>query len=92
MINAVGREIPEEILKLTGKEVFQGNDHFDGREFRVHGPKTACVINSNGSKLENSIHDVLVKCGLYRKYGDGRNPQDGDQGYHHLRQLSGKGP
>lgn len=27
MINAVGREIPEEILKLTGKEVFQGNDH-----------------------------------------------------------------
>ena len=91
MINAVGREIPEEILKLTGKEVFQGNDHFDGREFRVHGPKTACVINSNGSKLENSIHDVLVKCGirdqlpsslpgrgLYRKYGDGRNPQDGD--------------
>ena len=64
MINAVGREIPEEILKLTGKEVFQGNDHFDGREFRVHGPKTACVINSNGSKLENSIHDVLVKCGI----------------------------
>lgn len=22
------------------------------------------MINSNGSKLENSIHDVLVKCGI----------------------------
>lgn len=64
MLNAVGREIPEEILELTGKEVFQGNSHFDGKEFQRHGPKTACVINSNGSKLENSIHDVLVKCGI----------------------------
>ena len=25
MINAVGRDIPEEILEMTGKEVFQGN-------------------------------------------------------------------
>ena len=64
MLNAVGREIPEEILKITGKEVFQGNGHFDGKEFQKHGPRTACVINSNGSKLENSIHDVLVKCGI----------------------------
>ena len=27
MINAVGREIPEEILERTGKEVFQGNNY-----------------------------------------------------------------
>lgn len=27
MINAVGRDIPEEILKATGKEVFQGVHH-----------------------------------------------------------------
>ena len=25
MINAVGRDIPEEILKMTGKEAFQGD-------------------------------------------------------------------
>ena len=25
MINAVGREIPEEILKMTGKEAFKGS-------------------------------------------------------------------
>ena len=30
MINAVGRDIPEEILEMTGKEVFQGNHYRDG--------------------------------------------------------------
>ena len=64
MINAVGREIPEEILKLTGKEVFQGNHHFDGHVFEKHGPMTRCVINSEGSKVVDSIHDVLAKCGI----------------------------
>ena len=34
MINAVGRDIPEEILELTGKQVFQGNNHFEGVEYR----------------------------------------------------------
>lgn len=48
MINAVGRDIPEEILELTGKEVFQGNHHFDGHVFQRHGAMTKCVINSNG--------------------------------------------
>ena len=37
MKNAVGREIPEEILKLTGKEVFQGNNYKDGTEFHKIG-------------------------------------------------------
>jgi len=64
MINAVGRDIPEEILKATGKEVFQGNHHFDGHVFQRHGANTRCVINSNGSKVVDSIHDVLVKCGI----------------------------
>ena len=61
MINAVGREIPEEILKITGKEVFQGSHHFDGYEYKKQGPVTKCVINS---KLVDNIHDVLVKCGI----------------------------
>ena len=64
MINAVGRDIPEEILEKTGKEVFQGVHHFDGYTYRKHGPLTTSVINSNGSKLVDSIHDVLVKCGI----------------------------
>ncbi|MEY8353319.1 citrate lyase subunit alpha [Lachnospiraceae bacterium 54-53] len=64
MINAVGREIPDEILKKTGKEPFQGVHHFDGYEYKKDGPVTRCVMNSNGSKLVDNIHDVLVKCGI----------------------------
>ena len=64
MLNAVGRDIPEEILKATGKEVFQGTHHFDGHEYETASHKVKCVINSNGSKLVDSIHDVLVKCGI----------------------------
>lgn len=64
MVNAVGREIPEEILKATGKEVFQGTHHFDGFEYKKDGPKTRCVINSTGSKLVPSIREVLEKCGI----------------------------
>ncbi len=64
MINAVGREIPEEILDLTGKEVFHGNHYYDGYEYKKDGPKTKCVMNSNGSKLVESIHEALVKCGI----------------------------
>lgn len=64
MINAVGREIPEEILKITGKEPFKGNHFFDGYEYKKDGPSTRCVINSEGSKLVENIHEVLVKCGI----------------------------
>lgn len=35
MINAVGREIPDEILQKTGKEVFQGVHHFDGCVYQI---------------------------------------------------------
>ena len=38
MKNAVGREIPEEILQATGKEVFHGNHYYDGYEYRKDGP------------------------------------------------------
>ena len=44
MKNAVGREIPEEILEITGKEVFQGNYYKDGTEFQKRGPITKVVI------------------------------------------------
>lgn len=64
MINAVGRDIPEEILKITGKEVFHGNHYYDGYTYVKHGPQTQCVINSNGSKLVGSIREVLEKCGI----------------------------
>ena len=34
MRNAVGREIPEEILRETGKEAFRGAYAFDNYEYR----------------------------------------------------------
>ncbi|MDD3369990.1 MAG: citrate lyase subunit alpha [Lachnospiraceae bacterium] len=62
MINAVGRDIPEEILELTGKEVFHGNHYYDGYVYKKDGPNTKCVINSIGSKLVTSIKEALEKC------------------------------
>ena len=46
MINAVGRDIPEEILEMTGKEVFQGNHYRDGYVYKKDGPYTKCVVNA----------------------------------------------
>lgn len=65
MKNAVGREIPEEILKITGKEVFQGNNYKDGTEFHKQGPITKVVMNHDTSKLVGSIREALVKCGAH---------------------------
>ena len=64
MINAVGRDIPEEILEATGKEVFHGNHYYDNYVYKKHGPDIQCVINSEGSKLVGSIREVLEKCGI----------------------------
>ena len=33
MLNAVGREIPQEVLDETGKTVFQGSYQFDQHEY-----------------------------------------------------------
>lgn len=63
MVNAVGREIPEEILQATGKEVFHGNHYYDGYTYQKATPRTTCVINSNGSKLVGSIREVLENAG-----------------------------
>lgn len=65
MKNAVGREIPEEILEITGKEVFQGNYYKDGTEFQKRGPITKVVMNHDTCKMVSSIHEALVKCGAH---------------------------
>lgn len=74
MVNAVGRDIPESVLQATGKEVFQGNRHFDGYQYKKDGPVTTCVMNHSESKMTASIHDALVKC----KIRDGMT-----LGFHH---------
>ena len=62
MKNAVGREIPEEILKATGKEPFQGNNYKNGVPFRRQGPIIRPVMDNEHSKLVKDIHEALVKC------------------------------
>lgn len=64
MINAVGRDIPEEILRITGKEVFQGNHYRDGYTYKKDGPMTTSVVKNTDKKLVETIHDALVKCGI----------------------------
>lgn len=65
MLNKVGREIPEEIIEATGKEVFQGIYYKDNTEFHKQGPITKVVMNHDTSKMVESIHDALVKCGAH---------------------------
>ena len=62
MKNAVGREIPEEILKLTGKEPFQGNNYKQGVPFRRMGPIIRPNMDNQHSKLVGSIWEALEKC------------------------------
>ena len=64
MINAVGREIPEEILKITGKEGYQGAKAKDNVEFTRGAAKIRAMVDPCRSKLAGSIKDVLVKCGI----------------------------
>lgn len=64
MINKVGRDIPEEVLKATGKEVFQGAYARDNYEYKKAAPTVRAMIDPKRSKLVDSIHDALVKCGI----------------------------
>ena len=62
MKNAVGREIPEEILKATGKEVFHGVHYYDGYEYQKDGPKTRCVEQDSSLSLlrGQQVCNVLI--------------------------------
>ena len=65
MKNAVGREIPEEILKATGKDVFKGSFAMHQVAYKAATHTVAPVIDPNYSKLVGSIEDVLKKCGIH---------------------------
>ena len=65
MLNAVGREIPEEILERTGKEVFQGNNYKDGKAFQKASPKVTPVMRNDHDKMVKDIHEALVKCNAH---------------------------
>lgn len=64
MINAVGRDIPEEILAATGKDVFKGSYYYDNKEYTKAAPTVRGNCDPARSKLVDSIHDALIKCGI----------------------------
>lgn len=55
MINAVGREIPEEVLKATGKEAFKGAYAYDNYEYTKAAPKAHTMMDPKRSKIVESI-------------------------------------
>ena len=63
MKNAVGREIPDEILEITGKEPFQGSFYRDDKPIQKIGPTIRPVMNYQKSKLVANIREALEKCG-----------------------------
>jgi citrate lyase subunit alpha/citrate CoA-transferase len=64
MINKVGRYIPEEILKATHKEVFQGAFAKDSVPYKAATHTVSPVINPGHNKVVGSIEEVLKKCGI----------------------------
>lgn len=62
MINKVGRNIPDEILKITGKEVFQGAYAKDNFEYKKAAPKVRTMMDPTRTKMVESIREVLDKC------------------------------
>ena len=65
MKNAVGREIPDEILARTGKEVFKGSFHNDQKVYRRAANQSRAHIVPTRSKVLSSIKDALIAGGVH---------------------------
>lgn len=62
MINAVGRDIPEELL-VNGKEVYQGKYYMDGKYMQKAAPRNRRYEKPAESKIVETIVDALKQCG-----------------------------
>lgn len=65
MINQVGREIPDEILKKYGKKGFAGSYARSEDVYQKASPRVHNYIDPQKSKMVDNIHDALVKCGAH---------------------------
>ncbi len=63
MQNKIGREIPESVLAL-GFEPYQGEGAKDGMEYRKQGPRVRACEKPFESKVQSSLREAIVKCGL----------------------------
>ncbi|MEG0688853.1 MAG: citrate lyase subunit alpha, partial [Hungatella sp.] len=64
MINKVGRDIPEEVLKATGKEVFQGAYALDRYEYKKAAPTVRALLDPKKSKMVSTLHEALEQCNI----------------------------
>ena len=65
MKNAVGRDIPEEVMEETGKDVFRGTYYYNENEYRTAPVKKRFRIGGSGTKLINSIQEALISCNAH---------------------------
>ena len=64
MINAVERNIPEELL-IDGKEVYQGKYYMDGKYVKKDSPRSRRSVKPQETKLCQSIREACEKCGAH---------------------------
>lgn len=64
MKNAVGREIPDQLLS-KGKEGYQGKGYMDGKYFQKATPRTRRYETPQESKIVQSIREACEKCGAH---------------------------
>ena len=62
MKNAVGREIPDYLLK-DGKEVYQGKNYMDGKYLQKASPRTRRCEKPVDTKVVSSLAEALKQCG-----------------------------
>ena len=63
MKNAVGREIPDELL-TGGREVFQGQYHRHNYEYQKAAPTVRANVEPGGEKVLPSLTEAVKRCGL----------------------------
>lgn len=64
MLNQVGRDIPEHILRMTGKVGYQGQHYRDNVPYKKAAPTIRSVNDPRRSKLVSSIREALERCGV----------------------------
>ena len=64
MINAVGRDIPEEVLAATGKDIFRGSYYYDNRTYTKAALTVRGLCDPRRGKMVHSIREALEKCGI----------------------------
>ena len=63
MINSIGREIPDEVLK-DGLEPYRGAFYREGYVYQKAAPTVRSAVSPCESKVVASLREAIVKCGL----------------------------